>query len=394
MQVASVPRNNDAGTGASASHNLKHIHSADVAQLQSECGGFAPQCMSLGVALRSEAAALDFSRDVVALALRSYGGAPLALRDIDSCVRMIYDTLVDEASREAQRRVGISEQLRDARRGLADADAQYADFFGKLKRRLEAQLGSTTWHDMCDSFVGMDMDASFDSTRPTPEEETRNDAVSRPHTPVHELACPTPPGEPTSPQRAHKFADTSTEDVERARAAEEAERRHLAQLALVCKAHRERVRFFTELQHFANNPTTEAAAADDDERRAYHTRCADAFAQIFLYAFTHSRNVRIVCCAPFCNLRPSHLRPLHRSRQYAFIGVLPALYHHYYSGNASRFELVLLARHMHTFGFVPLLKSHDIAAALRDDTDDDDDEIDLPRRSYSRKQRTPEPVPS
>lgn len=340
------------------------------------CGGLA-ECavQSMSVALRSAAARYEMERDIVALALRSYGGAYLTPKEIDHCVNMLCNALVIEASEEAGERVRLSTQLQQARAHLARVQNDLQTLRNKRRERLMQDYACTEFSDIVDNMVDL-YDANGDELEQLERAVHKNNSLARNstslnkaddehHSPLHHGVIP------ESPNSAERNAMCLNERAQRRREAEFNEAVYLRRNEQVQRALKERIFFFESLLVIANQPVHKEAlkCTSMAALRAFEIDRAEAFAPLFLYAFAHSRTVRIQCCADFCDARPSHTRRLHPSRHNAFVSSMPALYEHYYAGHVRRSELVLLARHLHTFGFVPLLTSADVRLAMHTDLD-------------------------
>ena len=306
---------------------------------RSDCGGFYEPIMSLDMALRSAKASVAIHRDIVALALNSYGNDQLTPVEMAHCLDdMMRALLVEEASRSHGRYFSLEEQRNEAAARLEEAQRALAEFVAKRKERLTKELVFSDlagFEDLIER-TDIDMDATLCDTVHTPINESQHN----PHTPPNERAAPATP-----------VFDASAYDkmVKKSKARDifKHDQDHKARLKKNVATYAERVLFFDTLMR-PNEQLTKL----------------DVFAPLFLYAFAFTRAVQRVACAEYCNSRPSNTRQLHPSRHYTFVACLPMLFEHYFLGNVTRDGLVLLARHLHAYSFVPLLSQDDIDKAM------------------------------
>lgn len=301
---------------------------------RSDCGGFYKPVMPIDVALRSAASSLAIKRDIVALVLSSYGSDRLTVDEIKKCLdKIVREPLIEEASRACGCLTTLNEQRKDAVLRLQFAEHELEQFRKNCDQRLRAEFACTQFDGLAPYLEDMDMNASV-STLST---EPLNESQHNPHASPQDRALPnTSPPPPIINENEYRKTNVFKLEQERKQ-----------KLKKVIAAYKERVYFFDTLL----KPTNEIASEK-------------IFAPLFLYAFSHSRNVQRIVCAEFCNARPPGVRQLHPSRHYTFIACLPTLYEHYYMGNITRDAMIILARHLHAYGFVPLLKQSDVDMAL------------------------------
>lgn len=307
-------------------------------------GLYAPET-NYEVAVRSAIVDLRMRRDIVALAIGSYGGDTLDETCRRECAQMIATAVTDESSRKASRVVTLSDLRAESMHHAESALAKLEELKRMRAERVDLELVFSGLEDSAELLHDVDMNGSLEDTLLELERGPENHLQREPHTPLRDRASPT---------IAHQAAkERNYEKMIRARdhaKAFEHEQKHLQDLQRVHTSHDERVRFFENL----------ARALSDSPK---HRLDDDNFALVFMYGFAYFREVQRSVCAEYCNTRPRGTRQLHPSRHFSFVACLPALFEHYFRGRVSRLNLVPLARHLHSFGFVPLLGDDDVLAA-------------------------------
>lgn len=309
------------------------------------CGGLFQPVQSLSQAMRMAAANFAINRDIVALVLNSFGDSNFCSAEREHCVQHIILGGVMRGECNSRGASLTPQQLaEESERNAALAKKQFEEF---VEYRLQKIRNTETawWKGMSEfsqKLEDMDMNLHCDLEQLLRDELRRANYETRrnPHM---------KPSDRASPKLDSGDAETFKNLVRRKTASEECEKeqQHKRKLRQIWSAHEERAYFFKQLQRPA-----EVLAADDKH-----------FAYLFLYAFSHSRDVQRMVCAEYCNARPFAARQLHPARKCAFVSCLPAIFEHYFLRHIDRKHIVVLARFLHANSFVPLLTREELKIA-------------------------------
>jgi len=322
--------------------NREYDTSEPKSKRQKRCGGLYKPTITLSAALRTAVANFAIHRDIVALVLDSFCSGTLSKEERKICLRdiVIRGVLVGEESLKGKKQ-HISEILKETEASMKKAKKNYENIVELRRERFRKELAFSGLGEFADSIADSDFDLSSGSGDSLNKIKCgkKYETLCNPHTQPKDRASPRI--DPIKIQDHKKMMMTLEQ--------KEAEKRELKiklDALRTYSAYRERLHFF---KHISSKNSEEVISSN-----------INLFADLFLYSFSHSRETQRMVCSEYCSQRPFGLRRLHPSRHYTFMSCMPAIYEHYFMKKIERSQIVILARHLHCYGFVPLLTSHQI----------------------------------